>query len=114
VPPKRERRPVRGRPALRILNNSNAPAFNPATGYQQEATLERLADPRFRRDVERVHAHGPRAFCELLAEIARAHGITFDVARRLERYAALDPSLLRSVGGDQFPPSSPWLVEGDR
>jgi len=51
-----------------------------------------------------VHRLGPRVTFELLGELDRHHGLGEDLDRRLERYAALDPVILRAVGGDHFPP----------
>jgi hypothetical protein len=59
----------------------------------------------------RLHALGPRALHEFLAELARHHPeIGEDLHRRLERYAALDPRILRQVGGDRFAPRPLWRV----
>jgi hypothetical protein len=38
--------------------------------------------------------------------------IRIDIERQVERYAALDPDILRQVGGDQFPPLPLHRVEG--
>ena len=69
-----------------------------------------LVGPRFERQVVRVHALGPRVVGELLAEIATATGDPGLIADRVEAYAALDPAVLRAVGGDQFPPPVLGLV----
>ena len=58
----------------------------------------------YERMVERIHALGPRPFAELLDEIATATGQHAVIADRLQAYAALDPAVLRAVGGDKFPP----------
>lgn len=62
------------------------------------------ADRRRRRQrlVERLHRLGARVVFELLDEIARHHGIEADIDARLARYAAIDPTMLACVGGDQF------------
>ena len=59
---------------------------------------------RLERMVERVHALGPRAVGELLAEIAAVTGQHVRVVDLVEEYAALDPAVLRAVGADHFPP----------
>jgi hypothetical protein len=62
MPPNSKRRPAGDRATLGVFNNSsNAPRFNPDLGHPQEAAeFERLADCRFRRNVERLHTLGPR------------------------------------------------------
>jgi hypothetical protein len=64
-----------------------------------------LAVLRRQRLVARIHRLGARVLYELLDELDR-HGIVSwaDVEPRLQRYAAIDPELLRVVGGDQFVP----------
>jgi hypothetical protein len=64
---------------------------------------------RRQRQVERI-CRIPRLVAELLDEIDRHHGLGADLDRRLERYAALDPELLRAVGGDRFPQTPMRLV----
>jgi hypothetical protein len=68
---------------------------NSATGAENQ----RL---RRQRQVERIWRLGARVVFELIDELARHHDIA-DVDYRLTRYAALDPELLRAVGGDRFP-----------
>ena|ERR1700676_734402 len=68
---------------------------------------------RRQRQVEKI-CRTPRLVAELLAEIGRHHGIEADVGRRVERYAAIDPGILRAVGGDRFPAAPMRLVEGGR
>ena len=64
-----------------------------------------LAGPRFERQIARVHALGPRPLAELLAEIAAVTGQHVRVVDLVEEYVALDPAVLRAVGGDRFPPN---------
>jgi hypothetical protein len=66
---------------------------------------------RRQRQVERI-CRIPRLVAELLDEIDRHHGLGADLDRRLERFAGLDPDLLRALGGDRFPPS-PMRAIGD-
>jgi hypothetical protein len=61
-----------------------------------------------------VHRLGPRVLFELVDELDRVHGLGDDVDRRLERYARLDPRLLRALGGDRFPASPTRVVGGAR
>ncbi len=74
------------------------------------ATTQPLAGPRFERQIEHVHALGPRVFAELLGEIATATGQPALIADRLQAYAALDPALVHVIGGDKFPPMPLELV----
>jgi hypothetical protein len=78
--------------------------------------LIKQAQRRMRREhlARRVHRLGPRVVAELLDEIARHHGLHSDIDRRLERYARLDPALLRALGADKFPPSPIRVVGGAR
>ena len=63
------------------------------------------ASARFERQIEHVHALGPRVFAELLGDIARRTGQSSFIAGRVAAYAALDPEFVRFIGGDKFPPS---------
>lgn len=51
------------------------------------------------RQAQHLHALGPRPLLNALIEAA-AFG---DVDAVLERYSALDPDLVRALGGDRFP-----------
>ncbi len=77
-------------------NNQNRRAFQDSA---------EIGSPRFERMIERLHRLGPRVFGELLAEIAAAAGQHVRVVDLVEEYAALDPAVLRAVGGDKFPPN---------
>lgn len=65
------------------------------------------AQRRLRRQqlAQQVHRLGARVLFEFLAEIDRYHDLGDDLDQRLERYARLEPDVLRAVGGDRFPPS---------
>ena len=65
---------------------------------------EVVADLRFRRQVQRLHALGARATAELLAEIGAERSITTIIERKLDTYAALDPDAIEAAGGDKFWP----------
>lgn len=70
---------------------------------QPVAALAAQARERHRRDlVLHLHDLGPRAVGELLAELARTHGIRDDIDQRLERYGALDPRMVETVGGREW------------
>jgi hypothetical protein len=75
--------------------------------------LTALESPRFCRLVRRVHQLGPRVMGELLAEVGAAHLIRFDIERRLEAYAQLDPAILHALGADKFTPIPLHLVKGE-
>lgn len=69
---------------------------------------EHIAKPQSRvtrdlarqRMAERIHRLGPRSWLELVLEIADGA----DLDKSLERYAQVDPALIRALGADQFPP----------
>ncbi len=65
---------------------------------------EPTTGPRWERMIEHIHSLGPRPLAEMLAEIAAATGQHVRVVDLVEEYAALDPAVLRAVGGDRFPP----------
>ena len=56
---------------------------------------------RLRHVATRIHALGPRPLYELLCEIAGGA----EPLSRFERYAALDPDIVRGLGGDVMPPT---------
>ena len=66
---------------------------------------EVIADLRFRRQVEYVHALGPRVTAELLAEIGAERGIRTVIDQKLDRYAVLDPDTIEAAGGNDFWPT---------
>lgn len=71
------------------------------------ARPEALADLRFQRLCVKMHALGPRALAEFLAELGAERLIRFRIEKKLERYAALDPAVLRALGADQLPHPQP-------
>jgi hypothetical protein len=73
-----------------------------------------LENARFCWLVRRVHGLGPRVFAEFLAEIGAEHLIRTAIDRMLERYTRLDPEVLRTAGGDRFPPLPIHLVGKDQ
>ncbi len=68
-----------------------------------EATGNLVAHLTFKRNVERLHAIGPRVVGELLTEIGEQRSCQTFIGQRLEVYAALDPEIVRALKGDQFP-----------
>jgi hypothetical protein len=104
MPRNRKRRPAGDRAALGVFDNnsSNAPRFNPGTAPSQEAAeFERLAELRFRANVERLHRR-PRALYEMLLKLGASRLIRTEIERQVERHAALDPHIVCAVGGDRF------------
>ena len=71
---------------------------------------EIVADLRFRRQVERLHAFGPRATGALLAEIGEQRHCRTSIEQRLAAYAALDSEVIRELDGDEFPRSPLYKV----
>jgi hypothetical protein len=59
---------------------------------------------------QRIHALGARVLLELVEELDRHHELGADLDRRLERYASLDPALLRALGADHFAPEPIRIV----
>jgi hypothetical protein len=73
-----------------------------------------LESMRFRWLVTQVHRLGPRVVGELLAEIGGEYLIRTAIETKLERYAALDPAVVRALGGDRFPKTPLHLVQKKR
>jgi hypothetical protein len=68
---------------------------------------------RWQRYLEAIHPLGARVEFEIWDEVARHHPELVDfLDARLGRFAALDPEVLRAVGGDAFPASPMRLVGG--
>ena len=63
---------------------------------------------RLQQLATRIHALGPRPLYHLLSELASGAEVT----ERIEEYAAIDPEVLRLLGGSQFPPVR--SIEGGR
>ena len=64
-----------------------------------------VADLKFRRQVERLHALGPRATAELLAELGAERSIATIIDQKLTTYVELDPAAIEAAGGEKF-----WLA----
>jgi len=65
---------------------------------------ETFADLKFRRQVERLCAKGPRVVGELLAELGAERSIQTIIDEKVARYAAIDDSALDVIGGREFAP----------
>jgi hypothetical protein len=68
--------------------------------------LERLA--------LRLHQLGPRALHEYLLELGKKHGLQSEIRAQLERYAEIDPDVLRALGGDRSAPVPIHIVRGGK
>ena len=66
---------------------------------------------RLERGALHLHACGPRAMAELLAEVAdRIGGLPCVLDRLAEYERRLTPEALRAVGGDRFAPRQLCVV----
>ena len=68
-----------------------------------EITDDLVANLRFHRQAEKLHALGPRPYGELLVEIGEQLKCRTFIEQRLRAYAALDPEVVRKLDGDRFP-----------
>jgi hypothetical protein len=109
-PPNRKRRPAGDRTALLEDQGNGNAQENTAPQPQRQEFLNAL---RRQRAVERL-CRTPRLIFELLDELDRHYGLGADLDRRLQRYAALDPELLRALGADKFPGLPIRLIAGGR
>jgi hypothetical protein len=62
-----------------------------------------LADLRLQRDCDRIASLGGRVVYEMLAEIAREHGLRAYLEQKASSYARIDRWALELLGGDRFP-----------
>jgi len=99
--PKRRKRPGQGA----LENNTN----NDSAGNRlRRAGVQ--ADQRFRNDVIRLYALGPRVIYELLAELGARRLCRSEIEQLVGQYAQLDPKMLRAVWADRMPPLPPLRV----
>ena len=61
-------------------------------------------DIRFRRDVQRLHALGPRAIYEMLSELAAKRLLRTEIEQLVSYYAGLNSQVARATGADRLPP----------
>ncbi len=111
-PPTRDRRPSGDNVQFAGFDGSRVP---PQARKKQAAArglipigsvaAQIVADPRFRCQVERLHALGPRVTAQLLAEIGAERSIQAIIDWKLDRFAGLAPEALEIAGGDRFWPS---------
>lgn len=85
-----------------------------AVAWQASFDEPKIADLRFRRDVETVYRLGPRAVAELLAEIGAERSIQTLIEQKTASYAAIDPHALAELGGDRFPLRPLIVVTGGK
>ena len=69
-----------------------------------------VADVRFRHKIEKLHARGPRAVAEVLAEIGAERSIGTVVDQTLDRHLAVPEEALEATGGDRLPPAPLYAV----
>ena len=67
-------------------------------------TARVVQDIEFRRKIQRLHAKGPRLIAELLAELAASYSLGTVIDRSLDRYLALDDTVLDITNGRELPP----------
>ena len=113
-PKRREARPAGNGCAPQdfiAVDNSDAPEYSAdrpnSQGFRPLGTVAAVivSGLRFRRQVERVHALGPRVTAELLAELGAERSIATIIDRKLAIYADLDPEVIAAAGGDDFWPA---------
>jgi hypothetical protein len=69
---------------------------------------------RRQRYAARILPLGDRVLFELVDHIAGRFGIEDEVDRLLDRFAGLDPTVLRALGGDRLPPNPTRIIGGAR
>jgi len=63
-----------------------------------------VADLAFQRRLKKLHALGPRAVGEFIAELAAKTGSASVMDDQLDNYLRLDPQVVMALGADRFPP----------
>ena len=84
---------------------SHRPTYPPACGSLRpigEVAAEIVADLRFRRLVQRLHALGPRVTGEAFAHLGAKHGIQTSIEQTVEHFTELEPETLQAAGGNDF------------
>jgi hypothetical protein len=105
-PGKRETRPAGDRAGNleKTLTNGSATGHNPARAAAQALRVREARKLRRARYAQRIWSLGDRVLFELVDHIADRFGIEDEVDRLLDRFANLDPALLRALGADKMPP----------
>jgi hypothetical protein len=65
--------------------------------------MDNLTQLRLQRGAEHLHALGPRALAEFLAEVSGKIGGLPAIQSLLVEYQRLTPGMVRAAGGDRFP-----------
>lgn len=107
--PQKQRRPGAPEGARRAGRNfreqaSSGPNYTRPLSRLQRAAAERMIVQQCRaRAASAIHKLGPRVILELLTELGKATDeATVDAIA--DRFAAIDPAVLRFLGGDRFVP----------
>lgn len=77
----------------------NAPSWR----HIRSVAAHVLADLQLARNVSQLHRLGERALYEMLVELGADHQIRAEIETKVARFAAIDPIILRALGGDCFP-----------
>lgn len=104
--PQNARGPLPGNssgPSLVIAGSDKRGSLPHQAAFRQAASR----NLRFRRDVDRLHALGPRVLYEALCEFGADRLCRFEIEELVARYAALDPERVRIVGADRWPALPP-------
>jgi hypothetical protein len=95
-------------------NNSSAPLFRrkqPNLQAQRASETRRLRRQRYAARIWRL---GDRVLFELVDQIAGRFDLEDEVDRLLDRFAGLDPVVLRALGGDRLPSNPTRIIGGAR
>jgi hypothetical protein len=68
---------------------------------EMSADVIYLGDEKFERQVQRLHALGPRVLCACLCKLGAQHLLRQPIEAIVARYAAIDPEALAAAGGDR-------------
>jgi hypothetical protein len=69
---------------------------------------------RRQRCAARIWPLGDRVLFELVDHIAGRFDLEDEVDRLLDRFAGLDPAVVRALGGDRLPPNPTRIIGGAR
>ncbi len=92
-------------PVSQLLPRDVRPDEIPELRPPSQIAAEKVADLRFRRQVQQLHDRGVRVVAELLAEIGAERSIQTVIDRKLDVYADLDLEALEAASGDRFWPA---------
>jgi hypothetical protein len=93
----------------RARNPVNPLQIRPDLQATRRHEARRLRRQQCARQIWRL---GDRVLFELVDHIATRFGIEDEVDHLIERYAALDPVILRALGADRLPPPPIRAVAG--